>query len=882
MQKELEMTNDKVTKLQAEVNESHKYLKKTKETIQELEGKIALGAKPYKEEIEDLKMKLVKADLERMQDTKGFEKEIAAAKATVEHQKEMIRKIRELETSLRGAQESARHKEGTIIKMQKELEMTNDKVTKLQAEVNESHKYLKKTKETIQELEGKIALGAKPYKEEIEDLKMKLVKADLERMQDTKGFEKEIAAAKATVEHQKEMIRVLRENLRRNQQAQDTSMISEPADSQPSSKPLTCGGGSGIVQSTKALILKSEYIRLEKEMSKLKQQNEQLMKQKSELLSNNRYLSNELKNMKERALNKEARKEITCENSPKSPKVTGTTSKKKQTTPSWCKERNSQDTVPQEPPRSWFFDNRSKSLPSPHPVRYFDNSGLGLCPAKPSVTVYLSAGPAHTPEESASVREQTACQDNAETDHAHEAVFTFLPTVWVKGQDDSRTPRERLPPNMQLLAGSGLVLPERHVVGTNNGGDGEADDRTLRPRVLPLSCSRGVASQDSLLPVAPQCALLETADPDYRAFAREGARVIATDINEAKLQELETYPGIQTRVLDVTKKKQIDQFANEVERLDVLFNVAGFVHHGTILDCEEKDWDFSMNLNVRSMYLMIKAFLPKMLAQKSGNIINMSSVASSIKGVVNRCVYSTTKAAVIGLTKAVAADFIQQGIRCNCVCPGETPHRPASGPTACARARVSETWSPATTAPLCHGHRRPVTAVHAAARRAPQFWLRAPGLLYLSPHGGTLLKRDISGACRQASSARCWVKIWTLRRPLMKEAGKDWKLVKEYLLRTVDTPSLQERIQARPDPEEALNDFLKRQKTGRFATAEEIALLCVYLASDEVGAVLPGARYGRLGPSLLIQAMPFQSVCRSAAFRARDGVRCNLSRPTAT
>ncbi|XP_027454329.1 3-hydroxybutyrate dehydrogenase type 2 isoform X2 [Zalophus californianus] len=166
------------------------------------------------------------------------------------------------------------------------------------------------------------------------------------------------------------------------------------------------------------------------------------------------------------------------------------------------------------------------------------------------------------------------------------------------------------------------------------------------------------------------------------AFAREGAKVIATDINESKLQELEEYPGIQIRTLDVTKKKQIDQFANEIERLDVLFNVAGFVHHGTILDCEEKDWDFSMNLNVRSMYLMIKAFLPKMLAQKSGNIINMSSVASSIKG-------------------------------------------------------------------------------------------------------------------------------------------------------TVDTPSLQERIQARPNPEEAQNYFLKRQKTGRFATPEEIALLCVYLASDE-------------------------------------------------
>ncbi|OBS64074.1 hypothetical protein A6R68_07387 [Neotoma lepida] len=172
------------------------------------------------------------------------------------------------------------------------------------------------------------------------------------------------------------------------------------------------------------------------------------------------------------------------------------------------------------------------------------------------------------------------------------------------------------------------------------------------------------------------------------AFAKEGAKVIATDINESKLQELENYPSIQTRVLDVTKKKQIDQFASEVERIDVLFNVAGFVHHGTILDCEEKDWDFSMNLNVRSMYLMIKAFLPK--------------------------------AAVIGLTKSVAADFIQQGIRCNCVCPG-----------------------------------------------------------------------------------------------------------------TVDTPSLQERIHARDDPKEALQGFLNRQKTGRFASAEEVALLCVYLASDE-------------------------------------------------
>ncbi|XP_063774266.1 dehydrogenase/reductase SDR family member 6 isoform X1 [Pseudophryne corroboree] len=212
------------------------------------------------------------------------------------------------------------------------------------------------------------------------------------------------------------------------------------------------------------------------------------------------------------------------------------------------------------------------------------------------------------------------------------------------------------------------------------------------------------------------------------AFAKEGAQVIATDINEEKLKGLESYKGIQTRVLDVTKKEQIEKLCQEIDKIDVLFNVAGFVHHGTILDCEEKDWDFTMNINVRSMYLMIKTFLPKMLAQKSGNIINMSSVASSIKGVVNRCVYSTSKAAVIGLTKSVAIDFIEQGIRCNCICPG-----------------------------------------------------------------------------------------------------------------TVDTPSLRERIQARPNPEQALADFLARQKTGRMATAEEVAHLCVYLASDESAYVTGNA-----------------------------------------
>uniref|UniRef100_A0A8C0JK24 Centromere-associated protein E n=1 Tax=Canis lupus dingo TaxID=286419 RepID=A0A8C0JK24_CANLU len=289
-------------------------------------------------------------------------------------------KIQELEASLHEAKESALHKENKIVKMQKELEMTNDIIAKLQSQVNESNKCLEKTKERIQLLQDKVALGAKPYKEEIEDLKMKLVKMDLEKKKNAKEFEKEITSTKATVEHQKEVIRVLRENLRRNQQAQDTSIVSEYTDSQPPNKPLTCGGGSGIVQSTKALILKSGYIRLEKEISKLKQQNEQLIKQKNELLSNNHHLSNEVKTWKERILKREAHREVTCENSPQSPKVTITAPKKRPHTPSQCKERNLQDPVPRESPKSWFFDSRSKSLPSPHPVRYFDNSGLGLCP----------------------------------------------------------------------------------------------------------------------------------------------------------------------------------------------------------------------------------------------------------------------------------------------------------------------------------------------------------------------------------------------------------------------------------------------------------------------------------------------------------------------
>ncbi|XP_048767182.1 dehydrogenase/reductase SDR family member 6-like [Ostrea edulis] len=206
-----------------------------------------------------------------------------------------------------------------------------------------------------------------------------------------------------------------------------------------------------------------------------------------------------------------------------------------------------------------------------------------------------------------------------------------------------------------------------------------------------------------------------------KAFVREGAKVIATDINPDLLKKLaEECPGIETRVLDVTNTEDVKAFAATIERVDILFNVAGYVHHGTILETDEKAWDFSFNLNVKSMWRMSTQFLPKMQKQKSGVILNMSSVASSIHGAPNRCVYGSTKAAVIGLSRGIAADFIKDNIRCNSICPG-----------------------------------------------------------------------------------------------------------------TIDTPSLQGRIEAQPDPNQARKDFEARQKTGRFGTAGEVANLAVYLASDE-------------------------------------------------
>ncbi len=205
------------------------------------------------------------------------------------------------------------------------------------------------------------------------------------------------------------------------------------------------------------------------------------------------------------------------------------------------------------------------------------------------------------------------------------------------------------------------------------------------------------------------------------AFAAEGAEVIATDVDMDKLAALDGKKGVTTRRLDVRDGAAVDALAKELGALDVLFNCAGYVHHGTVLDTSEKDWDFSFDLNVKSMYRTIGAFLPAMLASGRGaSIINVSSGASSVRGIPNRFVYGTTKAAVVGLTKSVAADYIKQGIRCNAIAPG-----------------------------------------------------------------------------------------------------------------TIQTPSLDDRIQAQGGTEAVRKAFIDRQPMGRLGTAEEIAHLVVYLASDE-------------------------------------------------
>ena len=172
------------------------------------------------------------------------------------------------------------------------------------------------------------------------------------------------------------------------------------------------------------------------------------------------------------------------------------------------------------------------------------------------------------------------------------------------------------------------------------------------------------------------------------AFAREGARVIATDVDAAGLDTLARECGASVRVLDVTDAAAIAAAAREVGDIQILFNAAGVVHAGTVLDYREDEWDLAFDLNARSMARTIRAFLPGMLAQGGGSIVNIASIAGSVRGVANRVVYGASKAAVIGLTKAVAADFVTRGVRCNAICPG-TVDSPSLKQRITAQARVS-------------------------------------------------------------------------------------------------------------------------------------------------------------------------------------------------
>jgi len=154
------------------------------------------------------------------------------------------------------------------------------------------------------------------------------------------------------------------------------------------------------------------------------------------------------------------------------------------------------------------------------------------------------------------------------------------------------------------------------------------------------------------------------------AFAREGARVVASDINEAAFADLKAAGIAECIRLDARDTRAVEAEAQRLGPVDVLFNAAGFVHHGSVLDCSEEDWDFSFDLNIKTMHRTIKAFLPAMLAKGGGSIVNIASTVSSVRAAPNRYVYGATKAAIIGLTKAVAVDFIAKGVRCNCICPG--------------------------------------------------------------------------------------------------------------------------------------------------------------------------------------------------------------------
>ncbi|XP_068950741.1 centromere-associated protein E isoform X2 [Petaurus breviceps papuanus] len=291
---------------------------------------------------------------------------------TVGENKKHHLKLRHTRQTTKEIQETAfhedkenKHKQEEVGQMQKNLEV---------AQVV-SNKHLQSEQPAGQNCQDIKTVSSK----EIDGLKMKLVKLNMEKMNESKKFEKEIASKTAVIEHQEEIISQLKENLRRAQQCNDVSMIEPSGSAQTSHTPLTCGGGSGIVQSTKALILKADRVRLEREISKLKQQNEYLMNHQSQLSSNNFHLTREVKKWRERALKKEA-PELTRVRSPKSPNLTEITSLKRQCLSPLCKEQTSQETLPKDSPNSWAYDGRSKSLPVTCHNNYFDNSGLGLLP----------------------------------------------------------------------------------------------------------------------------------------------------------------------------------------------------------------------------------------------------------------------------------------------------------------------------------------------------------------------------------------------------------------------------------------------------------------------------------------------------------------------
>src|SRR5499426_1394788 len=240
------------------------------------------------------------------------------------------------------------------------------------------------------------------------------------------------------------------------------------------------------------------------------------------------------------------------------------------------------------------------------------------------------------------------------------------------GVSNRRRPRRRGRGRLQAIVYAG----ELHGIGPF----ARARCYNLRSRGIPITHARPIRRTTVADRLRGKHALVTAAGQGMGraaaiAFAAEGARVSATDINPQLLESLAGIAGVATRALDVTDPAAIARVAAEVGDIDVLFNCAGYVHHGTIMECTERDWDTSFDINIKSMYRLTRAFLPGMLKRGKGSIINMSSIASSIRGLPNRLAYGTSKAAVIGFTKAVAADYVKQGIRCNAVCPGtiDTP-----------------------------------------------------------------------------------------------------------------------------------------------------------------------------------------------------------------